>query len=376
MWMAIHQYQDVNHLPYNKCSEMKYWIGLIGFCGLLLTSCASDINQRMKAKPSAFGPLNSITVIADQEDWEVLKDTLNFYFEAPYPLLPQPEPQFDLRHFSPANLVASDARRKLRTYLIISDQQDTSSASLKIVKNDVKTYSEYHGENDYSVKLARDKWAQNQLLIYLYGNSMENVKTAIAERYQAIINQIRDFEREALEKQTYITGENKLLSKQVQDTLGVAIRLPDQMQLAKISKDLAWLRMETPKASSSIIITRQSYTDQEQLSKEGLIEYRNQLTKKHVQGEKPGTYVVINDQDLPVLYGSVKLGRQNGYEIRGIWEMKGDFLGGPFVTYAILGPNLDSLYIVDIFVYAPGEEKRELLQSLEHIVSTLKVIPS
>jgi len=71
MWMAIHQYQDVNHLPYNKCSEMKYWIGLIGFCGLLLTSCASDINQRMKAKPSAFGPLNSITVIADQEDWEV-----------------------------------------------------------------------------------------------------------------------------------------------------------------------------------------------------------------------------------------------------------------------------------------------------------------
>ena len=260
--------------------------------------------------------------------------------------------------------------------MIISDQQDTSSASLKIIKNDVKTYSEYHGENDYSVKLARDKWAQNQLLIYLYGNSMENVKTAIAERYQAIINQIRDFEREALEKQTYITGENKLLSKQVQDTLGVAIRLPDQMQLAKISKDLAWLRMETPKASSSIIITRQSYTDQEQLSKEGLIEYRNQLTKKHVQGEKPGTYVVINDQDLPVLYGSVKLGRQNGYEIRGIWEMNGDFLGGPFVTYAILGPNLDSLYIVDIFVYAPGEDKRELLQTLEHIVSTLKVIPS
>lgn len=374
--MQIHQYQDVNHLSYNKCNEMKYWIGMLGFCGLLLTSCASDINQRMKAKPSAFGPLNSITVIADQEDWELLQDTLNFYFEAPYPLLPQPEPQFDLRHFSPANLVASDARRKLRTYLIISDQQDTSSATLKIIKNDVKTYSNYHGENDYSVKLARDKWAQNQLLIYVYGNSMENVTTAITERYQAIINQIRDFEREALEKQTYIVGENKLLSQQVKDSLGVAIRLPEQMQLAKMSKDLAWLRMETPKASSSIIITRQAYRDQEQLSKQGLIDYRDQLTKKQVQGEKPGTYVLINDEDLPVLYGSVDLGGQKGYEIRGIWEMKGDFLGGPFVTYAILGPNLDSLYIVDIFVYAPGENKRELLQTLEHIVSTLKVIPS
>jgi hypothetical protein len=148
------------------------------------------------------------------------------------------------------------------------------------------------------------------------------------------------------------------------------------MQLAKLEDNLAWLRLETPKASSSIIITRQPYNNQDQLSKEGLIDFRNKLTQKHVQGEKPGTYVVVNDVDLPILYGSVKIGGQTGYEIRGIWEMKGDFLGGPFVTYALLGPNLDSLYIVDIFVYAPGEDKRELLQTLEHIVSTLKVIPS
>ena len=355
---------------------MKYWIILVTLIGFLLASCASDMNQRKRAKPSAFGPLNSITVIADQEDWEKIKDTLNFYFEAPYPLLPQPEPQFDLRHFTPANLVASNARRKLRTYLIIADQQDTSSSTLKIIKNDVKTYSDYNGENGYSVKLARDKWAQNQLLVYLYGNQLSEVKTAIAERYQAIINQIREFERSALDKRTYITGENKTLARQIEDTLGVALRLPEQMQLAKLSDSMGWIRLETPKASSSMIITRQAYKNQEQLSKKGLIDYRNAMTKVHVQGEKPGTYVVVNDEDLEVLYGSVKINGQSGYEIRGIWEMKGDFLGGPFVTYAVLGPNLDSLYIIDIFVYAPGEDKRELLQTLEHIVSTMKVIPS
>ena len=47
---------------------------------------------------------------------------------------------------------------------------------------------------------------------------------------------------------------------------------------------------------------------------------------------------------------------------------------GPFVSYFILPDNLEYIYIVDLFVYAPGEEKREYLQEIEHIAHSVEIL--
>lgn len=342
----------------------------------MLASCGGDFSQRMQEKPSAFGPLSQLNVIADQQLWENVEDSFSYYYEAPYPLMPQPEPAFDLRHFTPSDLVARSSRKHLRTYLLMATTTDTTSATYKIIERDISSFSEGLGENGYKIKIARDKWASNQMIIYIYAVNREKLVAAFSNNYEKIISEIRSFEREALGKQVYIGGEDKEIPGLLLDSFSCKLRLPKAAQLAKINQDIAWIRLETEKSSSNIIISKIPYRSEDQLSKDGMIALRNRITLEHIEGPTPMAYPVVNDENLPVFYDKVSLATYDAYEIRGVWEMENAFMGGPFVTYLVLGPNLESLYFIDLFIYAPGEEKRDLMQHLEYIAFTLQIFPN
>ena len=62
---------------------------------------------------------------------------------------------------------------------------------------------------------------------------------------------------------------------------------------------------------------------------------------------------------------------------RGLWEMKGDAMGGPYVMHRIHRQTSKaakpgySLYIIG-FVYAPEMKKKILTKQLEAAISTIK----
>jgi hypothetical protein len=105
-----------------------------------------------------------------------------------------------------------------------------------------------------------------------------------------------------------------------------------------------------------------------------MVKKRNEIMARQIRSGSPGSEMVVNDKDLPLTHRNVELAGYNAYELRGVWEMTDDFMGGPFVSYFVLSDNLDSIYIIDLFVYAPGEEKREYLQELEHIATSLQIL--
>jgi hypothetical protein len=76
-----------------------------------------------------------------------------------------------------------------------------------------------------------------------------------------------------------------------------------------------------------------------------------------------------NATDLPVYLYNTSLAGRYTVEARGIWELTDDFLGGPFVSYAVVDSN--EILMIDAFVHAPGKTKRDFIQRLEHIVSSL-----
>ena len=79
----------------------------------------------------------------------------------------------------------------------------------------------------------------------------------------------------------------------------------------------------------------------------------------------------INDQDLPLLFYNQEIKGHFTREMRGVWEMSRDYMGGPFVTYLILSKDQRTVYFIDAWIYAPGKEKRDYMQRLEHIVSSI-----
>lgn len=40
-------------------------------------------------------------------------------------------------------------------------------------------------------------------------------------------------------------------------------------------------------------------------------------------------------------------------ELRGFWDVKNDFMGGPFVSYTTVDTTTDRVFTVDCYVYSP-----------------------
>jgi hypothetical protein len=47
-------------------------------------------------------------------------------------------------------------------------------------------------------------------------------------------------------------------------------------------------------------------------------------------------------------------------------------MGGPFITYAFIDPETSRAVIVTGFVYAPRDDKRELLRQVETLMYTVR----
>ena len=54
-----------------------------------------------------------------------------------------------------------------------------------------------------------------------------------------------------------------------------------------------------------------------------------------------------------------------GSFFRGLWEMEGDNMGGPFVSRRVKARDGKSMLTIEGFIFAPGKNKRNALRQLE-----------
>lgn len=343
---------------------------------LVFSACLDSSAPSLRSFPQAIGKINQVVVIADQDVWDgETGDSLRYYLESPYLLLPQPEPVFDVKHFTAQDLEQKPIRKELRTLIIIGDlDQKENSAAARLIADHIGEENLRRAKEDPSFRssIGQNKWAKNQLLIYSFGFGSRDLIQNFIRQFPAIKKQIDKFDRPLVEANVYQSGENLELASQILEDFNLAIRLPNTYLKAIETDDFIWLREDTRKIVLNIMLHRVPYRDQQQLSREGLKTLRNRLGKEYITSDVENSYMQINDTDLPLLIQPMTRKGQYALEARGIWEMSNAFMGGCFVSYLIHNPEKKELLLADGFVYGPGEEKREPLQELEFILSTIE----
>ena len=96
---------------------------------------------------------------------------------------------------------------------------------------------------------------------------------------------------------------------------------------------------------------------------------RDSVMRLNIPGELDGMYM----QTTP---GSVTAGLATEYGrtvmiSRGLWEMRNDAMGGPFVSLSTVDSVNSRIIVAEAFVYAPGTNKRNLIRSAEAALYTL-----
>lgn len=337
-------------------------------------SCSAESVQKSMAQEKiAFGKINRINVLCDQDVWDSrVGDSIRHFYGAAYPILPQPEPIFDLRHMTVEDLLKDPLLKELRTYLIVAELNADDSPTSRLLRRDVgdEKISSTINEKGYGNSVARNKWAKGQTIVYLYGESEEKLVDNITNSYSAVAKRLHQADEKRIEATAYFNGENVALAGEINSLMGVKMRIPEEFQAAMKEPDIVWLRRETSETSSNIILQKIPYTDQSQLSREGIKAIRNEMGKAYVSSTLPNTYMRINDVDLPLIVETTRVNGDYALEARGIWDIVNDFMGGAFVSYLIYDPGKKELLFMDAFVHAPGKEKRDLMQQLDYILNT------
>ena len=93
---------------------------------------------------------------------------------------------------------------------------------------------------------------------------------------------------------------------------------------------------------------------------------------KYIPGSKEGMYMITEEAYTPFTV-ETEIQKNTAFETRGKWEVKNDFMAGPFVNYAIMDEKNDRLLVVEGFTYAPSVDKRNFLMELEAIAKSVQI---
>ncbi len=323
----------------------------IGIILLMFVAVACGTTEEPQ-KPAASGKSGEMLVVMNKARWEgyageITKDVFMSYL----PMLPQAEPHFNLFQIEQSAF----------------DQLFESHRNIFMVEFDASL-------ERGTIEAQRDVWAYPQMVIKVRVPNEEVLKRILDNNHEAFIEHYLKAERERL-----INAYGRMINHQarsvVRDNLGLDITVPEGYFVAKQEDNFVWLRQtgSREELELGLLITVLPYTHPDKDFDHTVIrERRDSITKAHIPGTFENTYM-ITYPELPHVYKEINFNDIYAVEARGLWRVKDDFMGGPFVNITFVDEKNSRLINLDGFVYAPKFDKRDYLRQVEALMHSVSV---
>ena len=115
-------------------------------------------------------------------------------------------------------------------------------------------------------------------------------------------------------------------------------------------------------------------TEDEKKTLQKIIRIRDSIGRKFIPGRLPGTHMKTEEAYTPYVF-STTIDNNEATETRGTWEVKGDFMAGPFINFLIENKKSKKTYMIERFVFAPSTLKRDYIFELESIIRSTRTMP-
>ena len=203
---------------------------------------------------------------------------------------------------------------------------------------------------EFSVGLSRNENASPQTVIRISARSPQQLREKLnPEKLRQLVDEA-ELEHLASIISTNPSKQNREMQQLVKKNFGISMNIPAEMQASKKAKNFSWISNNASSGMKNLIIMR--VKSEERRAEKHQID---SMLRTNMPGETDSMYMII-----PVL------------SERGLWEMKGDAMGGPYVMRRIrLRKTGDEIIIIG-FVYAPEMRKKILIKQLEAAISTIK----
>lgn len=215
----------------------------------------------------------------------------------------------------------------------------------------------------------------------------QNIFVVLADDKQSLTEKLNNKSDDLLaiaESQENTTGKKKMLGsiraskdKDYQKSMvdrGFGVRVPKSYRVAVDKPDFVWIRkiITNEEKDMSIILFEAPYTSIKNLTTDSLLAIRNRFTKKYIPGEIKGSYMKYSTAIEPIRTDQ-NFKEKYGVEIRGWWDVQGDFMGGPSYIRAVVDEANGRIVFAEGFLFYPNESKTKSMRELEILVNTLSI---
>ena len=328
--------------------RIAYGLFLITGIFFLLTSCKVE----KSGKPHSVGKSSEIVVVTDnKQQWNSsIGDTIMDFFYQEVEILPQAEPMFTLVNIPMEAF--NTVYEKNRNILIIDIDKEAKKAT---------------------IETRTDIWANTQRVVKIIAPDRQSFFKIFNDNKEKIMDLFLQMEYKRIQN-AFASTENRKITNALKKNFGIYMTFPSDFRIAKESKNFMWLRKETLAFGMGLLIYTYNYTDTLAFDPDYILSKRDYYTKAYIPGPSDSSYMIVSrDVILPI---SAELNFKDNYavEVRGLWKVENDFMGGPFISYTLIDQRHDKVLTIDAYVYAPSEEKRDLMRQLEAIIDSFKFV--
>ena len=311
---------------------------------LLILSLFSCVDNDKIVMVTSTGRINHVLVVMKNSDWTGEVGTaIKNIVTTPVEGLPQEEYQFSINQVSPREF--NNLFKRTRNILFVG----------------------YDSINNFYTNT--NVYANPQITLSILGKNKEELLNNINSHKNELISTFKNNDLKVYQKK--ITKEHHNIKDiETFNKHGFNLKIPKNYKMVEDNGDFIWYRYEFTKGMLNIIAYEIPFNFENNIEMGDVLWIRDSIGKKYIPGQFENTYMMTEIQYETVVK-EVAISGKNALETRGLWFVKDDFMGGPFLSYTFPDKKNNQLVIIEGFSYSPSTKKRDFIFELEAILKTV-----
>ncbi len=298
------------------------------------------------------------------------------------PALPQPEALFRPNYLEPDQFQSLFKRNMKIIFVVNPNKED---AVFSYLNKNMPGWQELV-KNPNTFKIVQNAWARPQVICILFTDNLNNAVELAYQNKDFILESFRENTKEGLRQILYQKSPRMKIIKRTKENHHLSIDVPKYFDLIMESypgyadsiiekyglQGFIWFRADTKKSNNNIMIYYVDYNEKLLTDINSMFALK-QRADRIVGSENKAAYMSIDTIHYDYYIKNVRLKYVNAIELRGMWQMEHDWLGGPYINYFIPDAKNNRIVVIDAFIYAPESEKKPFISRLETILETFKI---
>lgn len=326
---------------------------IIAFFGV---GCETD---QSNFKPGYSGSFGELIVVVPEKLWQSnVGDSIFSLLNQSIYGLPQEEPYFTLIHVK-----SSKFKSVLKTHRNVLM---------------VGIASKYNGQ-EATYTLKKNVFAKGQVIVDFTAPNATSFLTLLKQDLDLILSTFSSAELNRLNLRNAKFGSSEINEK-IKQKQGYSLITQKDVRLEKNQDNLLWVRLEREKPkggykhqiSQGLLVYKTPYTSKLQFLDTNIRLTLDSILKREIPGPEQGNFMGIADNFIPPQYEEVNFKNAFAKTVTGLWEMKGNYFGGPFHCVVTLDEQHNEIIYIYGYVFSPQFNKREYLREVKAMIHSFE----